>query len=130
MHALIIEDEYLIAQSLQEMLEDIGFDKFSFARSEDTAVAAAEGAALDLISADVRLLPGDGVQAVEAICKRRRIPVVFITGFAEELQERAPDATIVQKPVEPASLAEAVKRVLAQEKPSDDAAGPVPGIRQ
>ena len=119
MHALIVEDEYLIAQSLREMLETLGFKTFSFARSEDSAVSAAEGAAIDLITADVRLLPGDGVRAVEAICKRRRIPVVFITGYAEELQERAPEATVVQKPVQSAELAEAVRRVLADDRPQN-----------
>jgi two-component system, response regulator PdtaR len=113
MHVLIIEDDYLIAQSLREMLDDLGFDKFSFARSEDAAVRTAEGGQLDLITADVRLLPGDGVRAVEAICTRRQIPVVFITGYKEELEERAPDAIVVQKPVEEGALAEAVARVLA-----------------
>ena len=117
MHALIIEDEYLIAQSLQEMLESLGFDKFSFARSEDAAVRTAEGGQLDLITADVRLLPGDGVRAVEAICTRRQIPVVFITGYKEELEERAPDAVVVQKPVEEEALSEAIERVMAQKSP-------------
>lgn len=130
MHALIIEDEYLIAQSLQEMLEQLGFKTFSFARSEDTAVGAAEGASLDLITADVRLLPGDGVRAVEAICKRRKIPVVFITGYAEELQERSPNATIVQKPVQPAELAEAVRRLLPPEEQPADAPTPVMRLEQ
>ena len=38
MHAFIIEDEYLIGQSLRDMLEPLGFKTFSFARSEDAAV--------------------------------------------------------------------------------------------
>jgi CheY-like chemotaxis protein len=117
MHALIIEDDYLIAQELREMLEDLGFEKFSFARSEDTAVRAAEGGQIDLITADVRLLPGDGVKAVEAICARRDIPVIFITGYKEELEERAPDAVIIQKPVQEEALAEVVNRVLGGKTP-------------
>jgi CheY-like chemotaxis protein len=117
MHALIIEDDYLIAQELREMLEDLGFETFSFARSEDTAVRAAEGGQIDLITADVRLLPGDGVKAVEAICARRDIPVIFITGYKEELEERAPDAVIIQKPVQEEALAEVVNRVLGTKTP-------------
>ncbi len=118
MHALIIEDDYLIAQSLRGMLEDLGFGKFSFARSEDAAVRAAEGGQLDLITADVRLLPGDGVRAVEMICKRRDIPVVFITGHKEELEERAPDAVVIQKPVQDSALAKALALVLAPKDPA------------
>ena len=60
---------------------------------------------IDLISADVRLFPGDGVNAVEAICGRRDIPVIYITGYAEELQDRLPDAIVVQKPVRQEELA-------------------------
>lgn len=114
MHALIIEDDYLIGKSLQDMLEPLGFTKFSYARSEDTAVFGAGEGAIDLITADVRLLPGDGVRAVEAICEKRHIPVVFVTGYAEELLDRAPDATVVQKPVKAEELAEAVKTALGK----------------
>jgi DNA-binding response OmpR family regulator len=116
MHAFIIEDDYLISQSLQDMLEQLGFTSFSFARSEDAAVMGANAQNIDLITADVRLLPGDGVNAVEAICTRRDIPVLFITGFAEELQERAPEAVVVQKPVKQDQLAAAVREVLRKEQ--------------
>ncbi len=111
-HAFIIEDEYLIGQSLRDMLSDLGFTTFSFARSEDAAVMGANAQTIDLISADVRLLPGDGVNAVEAICDRRDIPVVYITGYAEELEDRLSDAIVVQKPVKPDELTAAVNKAL------------------
>lgn len=113
MHAFIIEDDYLIAQSLQDMLEPLGFTEFSFARSEDAAVFGADTKNIDLITADVRLLPGSGVTAVETICAKRSIPVVFVTGYAEELQDRAPAATVIQKPVDEAELVAAVHKVLS-----------------
>lgn len=112
MHAFIIEDDYLIGQALRDMLEKLGFTSFSFARSEDAAVMGANAQNIDLITADVRLLPGDGVRAVEAICAQREIPVVFITGYADELQDRAPNAVVVQKPVQENELAAAVNNVL------------------
>jgi two-component system, response regulator PdtaR len=111
-HALIIEDDYLIAQALRDMLEGLGFTKFSFARSEDVAVLGANQPDIDLITADVRLLPGDGVKAVEAICARRHLPVLFITGYREELEERKPGAVVIQKPVKQEELAAAVCKVL------------------
>ncbi len=117
MHAFIIEDEYLIGRSLQDMLEQLGFTKFSFARSEDVAVFTATAPRkIDLITADVRLLPGDGVRAVEAICAKREIPVIFITGYAEELEERTPAATVIQKPVKQEELATAVRKVLSGQR--------------
>ncbi len=116
MHAFIIEDDYLIAQSLRDMLERLGFTKFSFARSEDAAVQGSAEQQIDLITADVRLLPGDGVDAVEAICARRQIPVVFITGYADELRERAPNAIVVQKPIDPKELNAAVGAVFTRKQ--------------
>ena len=114
LHAFIIEDDYLIGQSLQDMLERLGFSRFSFARSEDAAVLGAGGERIDLITADVRLLPGDGLKAVEKICKDRDIPVLFITGCAEELEERAPSATVIQKPIEQDELAAAVRQAMGR----------------
>lgn len=113
MHAFIIEDDYLIGQSLRDMLERMGFTRFSFARSEDSAVLGAGGQPIDLITADVRLLPGDGLAAVRTICETRDIPVVFITGYAEELIDRAPAEIVVQKPINEAELATAIRKALS-----------------
>ena len=118
MHAFIIEDDYLIAQNLRDMLERKGFSRFSFARSEDAAVMGANSQQFDLISADVRLIPGDGLNAVEAICTERDIPVIFITGYADELIERAPNAIVVQKPIKEEELDEALRQALRDRLPS------------
>lgn len=112
MHAFIIEDDYLIGQSLQDKLEPLGFTRFSFARSEDAAVFGADAKGIDLIIADVRLLPGDGVRAVEAICSKRQVPVLYVTGHAEELLDRVPTATVLQKPVKEEDLVVAVRQAL------------------
>jgi two-component system, response regulator PdtaR len=116
MHAFIIEDEYLIARSIQDSLEDLGFTAFSFARSEDAAILGAKAERIDLITADVRLLPGDGLKAVETICADRRIPVIFVTGYASELADRLEGemsrTTVIQKPVRRDELADAVKALL------------------
>jgi len=118
MHAFIIEDDYLIAQALQDMLEALGFSSFSFARSEDTAVMGANEQTIDLITADVRLLPGDGVSAVKAICAKRDIPVIFITGYKDELLDRVPSATVIQKPIDEDELARAVRAALGNHGPT------------
>jgi two-component system, response regulator PdtaR len=120
MHAFIIEDDYLISQQLQDMLERLGFNSFGFARSEDAAVFGAGEGKIDLITADVRLLPGDGVRAVEEICKRRDIPVIYATAYAEELKDRVPDAIVVQKPVKERELIEAVRQAMGGKMPASD----------
>jgi two-component system, response regulator PdtaR len=123
MHAFIIEDDYLIGQALRDMLEGLGFTKFSFARSEDAAVMGAGEQHIDLITADVRLLPGDGLDAVEKICAKRDIPVLFITGYADELKERAPNAMVVQKPVKREELMNAVGALFSKRRVASDPSG-------
>lgn len=114
MHALIIEDDYLIGRTIEDVLSTLGFQTFSFARSEDAAIAAVRDRMPDLVTADLKLLPGNGVAAVEAILTKRSLPVIFITGYAAELEDKLPAAIVVNKPVKEAELASAVKRALAE----------------
>ena len=58
---LVIEDEYLTALDLTETLEELGFSVCGVARTEEEAVEAAAAQHPDLITADVRLLHGDGI---------------------------------------------------------------------
>ena len=116
MHAYIIEDDYLISQAIGDILAGEGFSRFSFARSEDAAVAGAHGEAFDLITADVRLLPGDGVSAVEAIRRKRDVPVVFVTGYPDAVAgelAKLPATAVVGKPLRGDELAAAVRKVMA-----------------
>lgn len=69
MHALIIEDETFTSLTIQGVLADNGCTSFDFASSFTEAVAAAARRRPDLITADVRLAPGNGVDAVQAIAR-------------------------------------------------------------
>lgn len=112
MHALIIEDEFLIAVSIEDILRDCGFTTFDRAASAEDAVAAAERTCPDLITADVQLRPGCGITAVQSICSERPIPVIFVTGTPGEVSIRMPGHTLVEKPFRADRLMEAVKLIL------------------
>lgn len=98
MHALIIEDEPLIAMAIEDGLRDCGFTSFAFAVSHLQAIAAANGRCPDLITADVELNPGSGIDAVVEICGGPPIPVVFVTGSPEQVTERMPHHLLLEKP--------------------------------
>jgi two-component system, response regulator PdtaR len=117
-HALIIEDEPLISLALQDVLADSGFTSFDLASSFDAAVAAATRRCPDLITADVRLAPGSGIDAVQAICAAKPIPVIFITGTGAEARERCPGVVVIDKPFTVAQIVEAV-RTLTGTGPGD-----------
>jgi two-component system, response regulator PdtaR len=109
MHALIIEDEFLTSQLIEDRLRDLGFSSFAFAIDVDEAVAAAAERCPDLITADVQLSAGCGIDAVQRICDEQPIPVLYITGAAMMVRERCPWAIVIQKPFGVADLREGVR---------------------
>ena len=113
MHALIIEDETLIAMTIEEILRGCGFTTFDFATSGDEAVALASSSCPDLITADVELNPGNGIEAVNVICSGPSIPVVFITGTPKEVTRLMPLHPLVLKPFTEETLSSAVQMALA-----------------
>lgn len=108
-HALIIENESLIAIAIEDALRACGFTTFAFAGSMSDAVAAARHQAPDLVTSDVQLSPGCGIEAVETICAERLVPVVFITGTAAQAKERLGTHVVVHKPFAPEQILKAVQ---------------------
>jgi CheY-like chemotaxis protein len=98
-HALIIEDEMMIAAAIEFVLRDCGFDSFDIAASSFEAVRAATRRCPDLITADVSLAAGDGIEAIRLICREPSIPVIVITGHAAaDIREQVPDYPVLTKP--------------------------------
>ena len=112
MHALIIEDEALIAMAIEEALRACGFVSIDVVASAADAVSAAANRCPDLITADVELRPGSGIDAVQSICSEQPIPVLFITGRPGEVRDRMPGHALVEKPFTANHIIDATKRVL------------------
>lgn len=111
-HALIVEDDLVSGLGVQHLLEDLGYTSFAFA---GTGAQAGEQSRLrrpDLLTVDLGLLDGDGLEAcraVEAECGR--VPTIFVTGSPGEV--RLAGAVVVEKPVSGEALARAVDRARA-----------------
>ena len=112
MHALIIEDECLIAMAIEDALRDCGFTSFDIAASADEAVNAAARKCPDLITADVELRPGCGITAVQSICCEQPIPLLFITGSPGEVRIRMPGHPLIEKPFNAEHIMDAIKLTL------------------
>lgn len=105
-HVLIIEDEPLVAMLVQELLEDQGATSFSFADTEENAIAAALSRRPALITSDVKLLSGTGPLAVQAIHEQLGpIPVIFVTGTPADCQPCCPPGRVVCKPIDQSEFA-------------------------
>src|SRR5258706_4924637 len=110
-HALIIEDEILIALEVEALLEDLGFETFDIAESPGGALTRSAAQKPDLITADIRIIGGTGIEAVQRIpAALGTIPVVYVTGNPDVLNGREA-AAIVDKPIRAKALAAACERV-------------------
>ena len=118
MHALVIEDQFLIATLIEDELRELGYTSVEIVDREADAVAAAMRRCPDLITADDRLTEGSGIEAVKHICEHQVIPVIFIVGNPHETKDRVPGAVLIGKPFGGRALAEAVtaaiKRAIRQ----------------
>ena len=113
MRAMIIEDQFLVATQIEDILRDMGYSEFDFVDNEGDAVQAARANCPDLITADQRLISGTGIRAVAAICAEQGdIPTVYITEFRTEVRKILPAAVIVGKPFGARLLQEAVAHAI------------------
>jgi CheY-like chemotaxis protein len=113
MHALIIEDEQMTATVIEFVLRDCGFDSFDVASSSQSAIAAASRRRPDLITADMMLDSGTGLEAVSAISPQAAIPVIFITSRALEIRDQIVDYAVLNKPFSTQTLTYAVAASMA-----------------
>jgi len=112
--ALVIEDEPRIAEMIEEELLSLGYCPVDIAASQTEAVDAADRNCPDLITADDRLIEGSGILAVEAICRTKIIPVVFLLGDPDTPADLLPYAYLEAKPFTMDVLHSAIAQAVAQ----------------
>jgi CheY-like chemotaxis protein len=114
---LLVEDEQLIALSVQEALEDGGYAVRAAASGIDAVSVLDQGS--DQISAlitDIRL--GDGPDGWDLARLARelnpRLPVVYMSGDSSHghSSRGVPDSLMIQKPFAPAQIVTAVSTLL------------------
>jgi CheY-like chemotaxis protein len=112
-HALIIEDEILIALEVEDLLHEFGFESCDIVDNPTDALKSALAHRPDLVTADLRILDGTGLDAVMAITERLGpVPHIYVTGNADMLAGRTV-APIVDKPLTRRALADACQRACA-----------------
>lgn len=82
---LVVEDETIVALDLTNNLKVLGYDVVGTAATGEDAVAKAKSARPDIVLMDI-MLKGemDGIQAAEIIRSQVKIPVIFVTAYADE----------------------------------------------
>jgi DNA-binding response OmpR family regulator len=112
LHALIIEDQMVIAMQIEDALRSLNFRSFQIVDTESAAIEAATLRRPDLIIADQRLAIGTGVDAVRAISATFTTPVVFISGYRLEVRKLLHNAIVIGKPFNVHTLRDAVLQAM------------------
>jgi two-component system, response regulator PdtaR len=101
-HVLIIEDDWLIADHIAQLVEAAGASSIDMADSEDDAIASASLRAPEVIISDVSLgKGGHGPTAVQRIIGMiGERPVLFVTGEPRIFQPHSASMRVLHKPVE------------------------------
>jgi DNA-binding response OmpR family regulator len=112
-HALVIEDNHLIAMMIEEELKALGYSSIEIATSQEQAIAMALARCPDLITVDDKLDSGTGVESIREICRDQALPVVFITADPKAITAHIPDAIIVPKPFSRPQLTGAIEAAVS-----------------
>ena len=86
---LVIDDDDLVLKSIAVILKKQGYE-YQLATNAEQAIQKASEIEFDIILSDIRMPIVNGVDAVRKIQARRKashkkeLPVIFITGFAED----------------------------------------------
>jgi CheY-like chemotaxis protein len=115
---LIVEDEFLVAWHLQDMLRDLDLVVSGIAADPQSAIDRAIDLDPDLVLMDINLGEGpDGVEVARRIRSHCRAAVVFVTAYTDaatvsRIRQAVPGAPVVTKPPSMRDLRAAIAEVL------------------
>ena len=108
---LVVEDDYLMAEQICDLLAGNGFQPVGPVPSAERAIELALSQPLEAGVLDVRLRDGL-VFGVCHVLRRKGVPFLFVTGSVEEVLRERIEAPIVPKPFDPAELIEVLRLVM------------------
>ncbi len=88
---LVVDDEEILIKTMNRLLEKQGYQVYTAKNGVDAQVLIEEES-FDLIISDIRMPGQNGIETIKSIQeflrnKKDEIPVIFITGFADEKME-------------------------------------------
>lgn len=109
---LVVEDEPIIAMTLEDMLIDLGCEVVGPAANLVEAQALAETAAIDAAMLDININSGRSYVVADEL-RRRAVPFAFATGYGEEgIEEQGRNVPVLQKPYRRAQVEAVLQQLL------------------
>ena len=112
---LIVEDEPLLALTIQELLVNAGFAIAGVAGRLEKALGLIESVACDAAIVDANLACVSASPVAMAL-DARAVPFIVLSGYSrEQLQGAFPAANFLRKPCRPAQLLQALYAILLKQ---------------
>lgn len=114
---MVVEDEGVVSIDIRKMLKKAGYSIAAVAFQGKEAIVKAEQSCPDLVLMDIGLKGDmDGIETAKRIRDRLDVPVVFLTGFADDAtmakaQEVNPSGFII-KPINEEELNKTLDDIL------------------
>ncbi|MBV9563093.1 MAG: response regulator [Bradyrhizobium sp.] len=109
---LIVEDEFLVAALIEDILLDNGCEVVAMVSRLDQALEKAQSLSIDVAIVDVNLNGEHSIPVAETLA-RRGVPFVLATGYgASGLPKSFPRAPVLPKPFQQKDLERAIHRAL------------------
>jgi two-component system, cell cycle sensor histidine kinase and response regulator CckA len=122
---LIVEDERIVAGDLRSRLRRMGYRVCGIASTGADAIRLADEHNPDLVLMDIRLEGTmDGIQAADTIKKTHRIPIIYLSAYADQSTVERAKVTepfgYLLKPFEDSELRTAIEMALYKRSMEDE----------
>jgi len=112
---LLVEDEFLLADMVAEVLGEHGFEVFTAANAKDALRHLTCGSPCDILLTDIKLAGGIDGTALARLARvlRPNLPVVYASGSYRAIEEldAVSGAIFVHKPYNPDKLCEVLSEI-------------------
>ena len=117
---VVVNNEARVRDALRRVLEQAGYEVRAFARGGD-ALQMVAWSAVELVISDRTNFPMDGVEFVRRVRERSNVPVVFVSAWADELEDQLRETQLaaddyIQAPFSLSDVVARVRAVLAQRR--------------
>jgi CheY-like chemotaxis protein len=112
---LIVEDEYMLAVILQDMVESLGVPKVSHAATLDDALDMVEHDEFDFAFLDINLGEENSFPVARELVQRK-IRFVFASGYDSNYDSEGISAPLLRKPLG----LEEIRAVLTSDNPDEE----------
>lgn len=113
--ALVLEDEFLVAMLIEDMLRDAGYEAIDMVANLDDALSAAQANAYEVAILDVNVV-GRPSYPVADVLRARDIPFLFSTGYGPAgLHADYASVPALQKPFQQADFERVLNAVLRRD---------------